>query len=87
MARDRIGDRFSKRQKQQKLGDLARGARSTDDLEAEQELLERTEKVEPIRADDEPGRNDPCPCGSGLKYKRCCWGKDDKKRKKRPKKK
>ena len=22
------------------------------------------------------GRNDPCPCGSGLKYKRCCIGKD-----------
>ena len=22
-----------------------------------------------------PGRNDPCPCGSGLKYKRCCWQK------------
>lgn len=21
------------------------------------------------------GRNDPCPCGSGLKYKRCCHGK------------
>ncbi len=20
----------------------------------------------------EPGRNDPCPCGSGLKFKRCC---------------
>jgi hypothetical protein len=20
-------------------------------------------------------RNDPCPCGSGLKYKRCCMGK------------
>ena len=20
-------------------------------------------------------RNDPCPCGSGLKYKRCCLGK------------
>ena len=20
-----------------------------------------------------PGRNDPCPCGSGKKYKRCCW--------------
>jgi SEC-C motif domain protein len=19
-----------------------------------------------------PGRNDPCPCGSGMKYKRCC---------------
>lgn len=22
------------------------------------------------------GRNDPCPCGSGSKYKKCCWGKD-----------
>ena len=22
------------------------------------------------------GRNDPCPCGSGKKYKRCCMGKD-----------
>lgn len=22
------------------------------------------------------GRNDPCPCGSGLKYKRCCLEKD-----------
>lgn len=21
-----------------------------------------------------PGRNDPCPCGSGRKYKRCCYG-------------
>ncbi|HZH15722.1 MAG TPA: SEC-C metal-binding domain-containing protein [Archangium sp.] len=23
-----------------------------------------------------PGRNEPCPCGSGQKYKRCCAGKD-----------
>ena len=22
------------------------------------------------------GRNDPCPCGSGLKYKKCCLNKD-----------
>lgn len=22
------------------------------------------------------GRNDPCPCGSGVKYKRCCLGKE-----------
>ncbi|MBI5091572.1 MAG: anaerobic sulfatase maturase [Candidatus Hydrogenedentes bacterium] len=21
-----------------------------------------------------PGPNDPCPCGSGKKYKKCCWG-------------
>lgn len=24
----------------------------------------------------DPSRNDPCPCGSGKKYKRCCLGKD-----------
>ena len=24
-----------------------------------------------------PGRNDPCPCGSGRKYKRCCAGAAD----------
>lgn len=23
-----------------------------------------------------PNRNDPCPCGSGLKYKKCCMSKD-----------
>lgn len=22
------------------------------------------------------GMNDPCPCGSGKKYKKCCWGKE-----------
>ena len=25
-----------------------------------------------------PGRNDPCPCGSGRKYKRCCLGAERK---------
>lgn len=24
-----------------------------------------------------PGRNDPCPCGSGRKYKHCCLAKDE----------
>jgi len=27
--------------------------------------------AQPARASDEPGRNDPCPCGSGKKYKKC----------------
>lgn len=34
------------------------------------------EKKKPVRVGKKPGRNDPCPCGSGLKYKKCC-GKDD----------
>jgi SWIM/SEC-C metal-binding protein len=29
----------------------------------------------PARAEKTPGRNDPCPCGSGKKYKRCCGAK------------
>jgi len=28
--------------------------------------------TDPYRAPDKVGRNDPCPCGSGKKYKRCC---------------
>lgn len=24
------------------------------------------------------GRNEPCPCGSGLKYKKCHWGEDQR---------
>jgi len=30
----------------------------------------------PIRVEKKVGRNDPCPCGSGKKYKKCC-GKGD----------
>ncbi|MFW6457449.1 MAG: preprotein translocase subunit SecA [Planctomycetota bacterium] len=29
-------------------------------------------ELEPITADSKVGRNDPCPCGSGRKYKKCC---------------
>ncbi len=29
-------------------------------------------KAAPVRVDKKPGRNDPCPCGSGKKYKKCC---------------
>ncbi|MBI3315024.1 MAG: SEC-C domain-containing protein, partial [Candidatus Omnitrophica bacterium] len=26
----------------------------------------------PVRTEHKVGRNDPCPCGSGKKYKKCC---------------
>jgi preprotein translocase subunit SecA len=32
---------------------------------------ERNQKTEPVRVDKKVGRNDPCPCGSGKKYKQC----------------
>jgi len=34
--------------------------------------LEWREPSEPYRADPKIGRNEPCPCGSGKKYKKCC---------------
>jgi preprotein translocase subunit SecA len=31
----------------------------------------KEEHVQPIRVEKKVGRNDPCPCGSGKKYKHC----------------
>ncbi len=33
---------------------------------------QRSERPQPIKVDARVGRNDPCPCGSGKKYKKCC---------------
>ena len=33
---------------------------------------DNTAQKQPVRKQKKPGRNDPCPCGSGLKYKKCC---------------
>jgi SWIM/SEC-C metal-binding protein len=30
---------------------------------------------EPARATPKIGRNDPCPCGTGKKFKKCCFGR------------
>ncbi len=32
----------------------------------------KNQKRQPVVKPDKPGRNDPCPCGSGKKYKNCC---------------
>ncbi|KUO61999.1 MAG: preprotein translocase subunit SecA [Gracilibacter sp. BRH_c7a] len=38
---------------------------------------EDQEKVQqPRRIGEQTGRNEPCPCGSGKKYKKCCGAKD-----------
>lgn len=56
--------------------------RLVDRQEAEEQAERRIRQAttnrgpdsEPIkpRAVDKIGRNDPCPCGSGKKYKKCC---------------
>ena len=35
-----------------------------------------SDKKRPVKKGEKIGRNDPCPCGSGKKYKKCC-GKED----------
>ena len=40
---------------------------------------ESTVKKAPVRTSaNKVGPNDPCPCGSGLKYKKCCMQKNKK---------
>jgi uncharacterized protein len=34
--------------------------------------LTNAQRTAPVRAAPSAGRNDPCPCGSGRKYKNCC---------------
>ena len=46
------------RQKGQRRGQRSRGGAA--------------EKAKPVRTGPKVGRNDPCPCGSGKKYKQCC---------------
>jgi len=33
--------------------------------------------VQPVKSNQKIGRNDPCPCGSGKKYKKCCMLKGE----------
>ena len=37
---------------------------------------DKSVKQQPVRSEKKAGPNDPCPCGSGKKYKKCCMQKD-----------
>ena len=60
---DRIDTRFDKKQEKTKR---TKGSRPGEDEEP------LPPPVKPIHAAESVGRNDPCPCGSGKKYKKCC---------------
>ena len=52
------------------------GLGMTDDQQQALTNSDQPVKIEPIRnRQEQVGRNDPCPCGSGKKYKNCCLGK------------
>ena len=54
--------------------------RSEEDIKREQAAkitatsgsTDGSDKKRPIKKGEKVGRNDPCPCGSGKKYKKCC---------------
>ncbi len=36
------------------------------------EIMKAFKRSKTVHVEKKPGRNDPCPCGSGKKYKKCC---------------
>ena len=54
----------------------ATGVQPGSDYLAHLESLSRCRLGSAIPPGAKPGRNDPCPCGSGKKFKRCCGGVD-----------
>ena len=55
---------------QAKRTDLSTMQTSRDDQFGDGKKPEQ-KKMQPIRTEKKVGRNDPCPCGSGRKYKNC----------------
>jgi hypothetical protein len=47
-----------------------------EEIEANRSFVPRKEQEKVIKV----GRNDPCPCGSGKKYKKCCINKESEKK-------
>ncbi len=72
------GDLLMKNQGQIREARLPRGLDRSQMKEERGDLLSQAhsdtqekEKPQPVRVEKKVGRNDPCPCGSGKKYKQC----------------
>lgn len=60
---------FTQEPIQQKPKEKLVESRSEEEAQAQQE--QQRPKQQPVRVEQKIGRNDPCPCGSGKKYKNC----------------
>ena len=63
--RARFAQEQPKPQKKERLTE------SRDENVVEEQNAQQKPKPQPIRVEAKIGRNDPCPCGSGKKYKNC----------------
>jgi preprotein translocase subunit SecA len=59
---------FTQQQIQQKPKEKLTESRSEEPTEEQEQ---KRPKPQPIRVEQKIGRNDPCPCGSGKKFKAC----------------
>lgn len=59
--------KFTQDQPKQKKEKLTETRNEGDIQEQNQQKV----KQQPVRVETKVGRNDPCPCGSGKKYKNC----------------
>lgn len=61
--------------------EIGMGIKERRETEREPTMLQKLfnglddEKLSYVRETSKVGRNDPCPCGSGKKYKKCCLNK------------
>ena len=53
-------------------GAPADGKKASDVVSEAANAAEAQAKAKPVRTGPKVGRNDPCTCGSGKKYKNCC---------------
>ena len=51
---------------------LLRQETSSDESKHQKKQKEKTNNIYSFQTGKKIGRNDPCPCGSGLKFKQCC---------------
>jgi len=68
--------RWGGKTKEDLIAEMGREDDELDDDELEPLPDFPIEPPAPIVRGEKIGRNDPCPCGSGKKYKKCCLGKD-----------
>lgn len=79
--RPRFDGEMKRRHK--RLQALFKRARSQSEAAAESQRTQDSAPEPPPRTEPatvrspKPGRNTPCPCGSGKKYKKCCLPKDE----------
>ena len=63
---------LSRHPEQRTLGEGVSGSQGARTAVAAPRRVEPTKGRTVVRTHAKVGRNDPCPCGSGLKYKKCC---------------